>query len=522
MREMPVLEILQQDRRETSTVELGVGLAAALNLDRHRVDLPCAGAGSCLHCRVQASGALSAPTEAEKALWGADMKTEGPRLACQCYVLGPVTVRLAQPRQMAQMLMGGGIGALRGDAFYAGAGAAVDVGTTTLAASLFTRDGAVFSAAAKNPQTQYGADVITRIQLALEGKGHELAVAVQNGVTALLKELAAEAGLSLKEIDALVITGNTAMLYLLTSASPEALSHAPFLADRTFGETLPAAQVLPDVAKSANVYLPPCVSAFVGADITTAMLGTGLCAEQTTALLLDIGTNGEVALWHNGELTCCATAAGPAFEGAGIENGVYAVHGAIDKVWAQDGAIQITTIGGAAPCGICGSGIIDALALLLREGVVDETGAFQLTGHKHTDKLVSVHGKPALKLAEGVVFTAEDVRKVQLAKAAIRAGLETLLTHAGIGEESVERFYIAGGFGHYLNLQNAVAIGLLPERLSWKARSAGNAALKGACDLLNGAASFAQAKGIAQSASTADLSTDPVFREQYIERMMFD
>ncbi len=484
----------------------------------HEIDLPCGGAGSCRRCRVLAKGKLSPPTSAETAAFGEEGLKEGLRLACQSRALGDVVISLYAPERMGQ-IMAETAGSLNiVDPLYNKAGIAVDIGTTTLAAVLYSGGSAKAPFSMKNPQTRFGADVITRIGLARDGGGAALAAAVREGVNLLIESLAQNNG---SGVDAMVITGNTAMLYLLNDINPDALSHAPFEADRLFGEYVSAGSLFDGLPDDVKLYLPRCISAFVGADITTAILASGLM-EKERALLIDIGTNGEIALKYEGGLLCCSTAAGPSFEGAGITSGAYAINGAVDKVWLDDGELKFTTIGGDKPVGICGSGIIDALATLINAGVVDETGAFDGEGSKIESSIVNVLGQEALKLGENVYFTAGDVRKVQLAKGSVRAGIETLLHHAGLDTGDIETLYIAGGFGNYLNLESAAAIGLIPPGLIDRTLPIGNAALGGAVMLLNDTGLIEKADSIAKSAKTVDLSTNPVFHENYMRYMMFE
>ena len=225
-------------------------------------------------------------------------------------------------------------------------------------------------------------------------------------------------------------------------------------------------------------------------------------------MLADIGTNGEIALWHGGRLSCCSTAAGPAFEGANLSQGMQGAPGAIDHAWVQDGALEIHTIGGVQPAGICGSGVADVLAGLLALGRLDETGLLD-------------DGEEAWTLAPGVAFTQGDVRQVQLAKSAVRSGIETLMARAGLTAEDLAELAIAGGFGSYLSLDSAAAIGLIPPTLKPRCRVLGNAALAGASMLLRSRPLLEESAALAKSAVTADLATDPIFMEQYVEQMMF-
>jgi uncharacterized 2Fe-2S/4Fe-4S cluster protein (DUF4445 family) len=232
-----------------------------------------------------------------------------------------------------------------------------------------------------------------------------------------------------------------------------------------------------------------------------------MCGLQETVLLADIGTNGEIALWHEGKLHCCATAAGPAFEGGGIRSGTGSVPGAIDTVWADKGKLLYTTIADAPPQGICGSGLIDAAAALLEIGILEESGALS------ADKV---------DIAPGVALTQGDIRQLQLAKGAVSAGIETLCASVGIHPRDVQRFYIAGGFGSHLNARNAAHIGLIPDALAEKTVALGNAALAGAMMLLLNRGFFPEICRIAGMAHILTLSGNAMFAESFVEGMMFE
>ncbi len=475
----------------------------------HTLELPCAGQGRCGKCRVVASGALSAVTSVEQTHLTAAELAAGVRLACQCSVLGDCTAT-TQAATQSRVRVGGVMPQFTPAPLFAAPlyGVAVDVGTTTLAAQLYSAQGTCLAqASGQNPQVAFGADVISRIEGALAGKGEALASAIRGGIADLIAQLCAQAGIAASEIAQLVITGNTAMLYLLTQRSPEPLSHAPFAADCLFDYTV-AATALDLPCPNAQVYLPPCISAFVGADITPALLASEICNEEATALLADIGTNGEMALWHKGLLYCCSTAAGPAFEGAGLSMGMAGKDGAIDKVAPNAaGGYEIHVLGEAAPSGICGSGIIDALAAFLQTEEMDETGLLE------DDEVL---------LGGAVSVTQADVRMVQLAKSAICAGMQTLVEGTdNLTANAVAQLSIAGGFGSYINLANAAAIGLFPPEYQSKTKVIGNAALSGAVMLLLQPDFIDRAQQLSQGAITVDLSANPRFSEAYMMGMMF-
>ena len=467
-------------------------------------ETPCGGAGRCGKCRVVARGVLSEPSPEELRALSAEELARGVRLACCARALGDCEV-LTGTNAPAFIL--GESEALPAPApRFRRAGAAVDIGTTTLAACLYGPDGALLAQAGKmNPQRRWGADVISRIEASRKGEGEELARAVREGINELLAEMCAAAGLAPDAPDALVITGNTAMLYLLTGSDPDCLAHAPFEADRLFGETLTGAD-LGLCCPGAAVYLPRCISAFVGADTATALLAAGLTERSGVHLLADIGTNGEIALWNGQQLSCCSTAAGPAFEGAGLSMGMPGRAGAVDHVTVENGALAAHVLGGGEAEGICGSGVVDALACLLATEVLDESGLLD-------PEPAPVCGK--------VQLTQKDVRAVQLAKSAVAAGLVTLTQTAGLGFDRVESLSIAGGFGSYLDVKNAGAIGLIPQELVPRTRILGNAALRGAAMLLLDGGLRAPCEETARRAQTIDLASSKVFFSAYTECMFF-
>ena len=507
---MPTLTLLLEDGPRAVPVDQGALAADALGRAGLDADMPCGGQGRCGKCRVWASGRLSPPDSSERGALSEEELREGFRLACRCRILGDAQLRPAYREAVSQICASGAgdaSGQVENPLFHA-LGAAVDIGTTTLAAQLYGRSGPLGAAAAPNPQRTYGADVISRIGRAMEGAGPALAGCIRRAVAALLEEMCRAAGRETRELDGLVITGNTAMLHLLTGTDPSPLAAAPFQARELFGKTVPAGALDLPCPPDTPVYLPRCVSAFVGGDITMALLASGICRRPDSALLMDIGTNGEIALWHKGELLCCSTAAGPAFEGAGLSQGMQGAPGAIDHVSAAGGRLAVHTIGDRPALGICGSGAIDAVAALLAVDALDETGCF--TGKEDE-----------YPLAERVRFTQQDVRQIQLAKSAIRAGTETLLHRSGVRPEELAQAAVAGGFGSYVDLGSAAAIGLVPEELVGRCRVLGNAALAGAAMLLRRGALAGESEALARRAKTLDLAADPFFMEQYVEQMLF-
>ncbi len=471
-------------------------------------ELPCGGHGKCGKCKAIAHGDLSGLSDTEKKELTPNEIAEGIRLLCCTYALGDCEIKSIEKRSVSKVLVSGKNVISSFIPSFSHYGVAVDIGTTTVALRLYSRNGTVVSEyGTLNPQSAYGADVISRIEASMNGHVKELAVCIREAIDDSIAILCRTAGIDGNGIDYLVITGNTAMLHLLTEASTEPLSHAPFEAERLFGEVLKASELgLSFVSPNAEVYIPPCISAFVGADTVCALLSSGICESNETALLADIGTNGEMAIAHNGNLTVCSTAAGPAFEGVGISMGMRGANGAIDRVSIRDGELCAHVIGDTLPVGICGSGLVDAVACLVENETVDETGYME-------DEEATV--------ASPVVLTQKDIRMVQLAKSAICAGLCTLLDDSGIGAEKVSRLILAGGFGSYLDVNNAGRIGLIPDALVDKTSVIGNAALDGASMILLNSKLKNECKRLAQKAVTLELSSDKRFSEHYIDGMGF-
>lgn len=362
----------------------------------------------------------------------------------------------------------------------------VDIGTTTIAGYLykFPEGKCIKARALINAQAEFGADVISRIDYCNRNGIDKL----YKKVNEQIKELADN-----KKIEKYVITGNTTMLHFLTGKNPKGIAAYPFLAESLFGEWYD------------NIYIPKCISAYVGADITMAVLASGMM-EKSVALLVDIGTNGEMVLWNNNELICCSAAAGPALEGAGISQGMLASDGAINRVFVENGNLKYTTINNTEPKGICGTGLIDAIACMLELGVVDESGYME-NNFEIGDS--------------GVYITPADIRQVQLAKSAIRSGIDTLVYECKIKYEDIETFYIAGGFGSYIDKNNAAKIGLIPTEVTDKVKILGNAAGSGAAMLLQSKNCIEKSNKIAENAEIIELSLNDCFMEKYIKNMMF-
>lgn len=376
----------------------------------------------------------------------------------------------------------------------AGTLAACDIGTTTVVCYLIDKEtGQIISTrSSANPQRSFGADVLSRIEAAgrIEASSEPGLKIMQTQIVSLLNgfisEMLTECGRT--KVSRFSVAGNTVMCHLLMGISPEKLGKAPFMPDEYFGREFNPLDI--GIENCQTMIIFPAVSGFVGGDITAGMMETVNRNELT--LYLDIGTNGEMALGKGDRYVCCATAAGPAFEGAQIELGMPASKGAVDKVWLEGRRIKYSVIGNDRPVGLCGSGLIDALAVLLKAGIIDENGTI-LSGQElpilfrsyvfeveAEDAAQSTETSLAVHIAPGVYITQEDIRKLQLAKGAIAAGIDILFKEYGCKPCDLDILTFAGGFGNYIDKASAAAIGLFPQELLDKAKEVGNAAGNGA------------------------------------------
>lgn len=484
------------------TASVGQALSELLQEQNIPVSFPCGGSHSCGKCLIQVFGNVSPISREEAGLLPADGADW--RLACFTVILGDCTVIV--PAAAGQQIASDCAAPLTAaEPLYSGEfGAAVDIGTTTVVAYLFRRgeNKPLETCGQMNSQRVCGGDVLSRISYCAQHTVAPLQQMIRTQISDMLKVLCEDAGVCPEQLGGLCITGNTTMLHILTGLSPQSIGMAPFRPLSLFG----ARRILcfPDFP-SLDCYVPPCISAYIGGDIVCSVLASGITMSKKTSLLIDVGTNGELALWHEGTLTCCSTAAGPAFEGANISCGMQALSGAIHRVWQENGKLRYAVLNGGTARGICGSGLIDAVAAAREAGMLDK------------------RGRPSgavLPIGEsGVCLTQKDIQELLLAKAAIRAGIETILESCTICAEDVEQVILCGGFGSYMNIDSAARIGLLPPVFQTKTRSIGNAAGAGAGMLLQNETLLRNVRLIADCAKNIDLSGNSVFFQRYIRAM---
>lgn len=413
--------------------------------------------------------------------------------------------------------------------------AACDIGTTTVVCYLIDKEtGQIISTrSGANPQRSFGADVLSRIEAAgrIEASSEPGLKIVQTQIVSLLNgfisEMLTECGRT--KVSRFSVAGNTVMCHLLMGISPAKMGKAPFLPDEYFGRAFNPLDIGLENCQTMIIF--PAVSGFVGGDITAGMMETVNRNELT--LYLDIGTNGEMALGKGDRYVCCATAAGPAFEGAQIEMGMPASKGAVDKVWLEGRRIKYSVIGNDRLVGLCGSGLIDALAVLLKAGIIDENGTI-LSGQElpilfrsyvfeveAEETAQSTETSLAVHIAPGVYITQEDIRKLQLAKGAIAAGIEVLFKEYGCMPCNIDVLTFAGGFGNYIDKASAAAIGLFPQELLDKAKEVGNAAGNGAVSAALSQEAWKRALDISGNMRYIELASYPHFNEMYVEHMNF-
>lgn len=424
------------------------------------VEFPCGGKGSCKGCRVRVLEGEWPVSPTDARLLSRQDLDHGWRISCQGDVLGDLTLELAQ----WQMPI------LSDESTFhfqpqEGLGIAIDLGTTTIAAQLLDlNSGQILSVAtALNAQAIHGADLMTRLEFALNGGGETLSEIIRKQLGDITQDLASRAG-GVSNLRKVIIAGNSAMHHLFSRLPVESLACDPF-EPFSVDMQLFSSEVLGWKSKDVQVRFLPCLGGFVGSDILAGIAATRLQQSHAPIALLDLGTNGEIVVGNCEKILCASTAAGPAFEGAKIFMGMRAASGAISEVIPAADGFACRVLGGGKPRGICGSGLVDAAAAGLDAGIIEPNGRFSNAAQKW-------------ELKAPVSLTQRDIRELQLAKAAISTGLIILAKEWGTNLEQLDKVYLAGAFGNYINISSAVRIGLLPVPQD-KVVPAGNTALLG-------------------------------------------
>lgn len=534
MNESGTLTVITEEKKLTFPIGVNENVLNVL-LDSGVVDItsPCGGNGLCGKCLVKVIGVDPCPIHPDEIrLLTTTQLKQHLRLSCRMRLptSKEVTISLLDNKKQAAVVstfqeriesnVRSGISPFS----Y---GFAIDIGTTTVVVYLTRIDtGEIIDhRSSLNPQTSYGGDVITRIEWASSHTNGLTLLQRVIGVklNSLMKELLEAHHIKSDAVVEIVAVGNPTMIHLLIGKDPTGIAVAPFTPAYTEKLEMMAKDIGFTHLSQAKLILPGIVSAYIGSDITVGVNSTKMVEATKRVLYIDIGTNGEIALFDGTSLYCCSSAAGPAFEGASISQGMGAVAGAIDRVWlGGEGSVEYSTIMGAEAIGICGSAIIDIVALLLDLGLVDETGAMDDEHPLASKYLTTNHNGLVFPITDSVSFTHRDVREVQLAKAAIAAGSEVLLQEAHLSSSQLDAIIIAGGFGSFINIQKAKEIGLIPSMSLDKVKTVGNAAGRGALDVLLVEGEEQKVEEIRKRAHYVELSSSPLFNEVYVEKMMFE
>lgn len=418
-------------------------------------------------------------------------------------------------------------------------GAAFDIGTTTIVGYLFDINSGNQCAVAStiNPQTQYGGDVISRIEYASTPETAEtLRRCIIGGLNSLLEKLIKSAKIDLRHVYDVEIAGNTTMLHLALGFPTESIARAPYIPVNTSRLFFEAKEVGLNINPCARVNFMPHIASYVGGDITAGILASSLDDLTSTTLFIDIGTNGEMVLQHDGNMLAAATAAGPCFEGGSISQGMRAEDGAISSIQFVDGNVVIETINGCAAKGLCGTGLVDLVSEMLRTQLIDDSGRLQsaedsdcedeallqrIRQGQNGNEFVIVEAEKS-GIDGDVVITQRDIRQVQNAKAAVYAGIMMLCKKANIEVEQIDSILLAGAFGNYIRTLSAMGIGLIPRMCVDKVNSVGNAAGMGASMALLSTMHRRHTCDIRSKVRYIELSGDPEFSDIYADAMFFE
>jgi len=510
----------------------------------------CGGRGRCRSCAVRLEGSVPEATASDKYAFSEHELKKGWRRACQITLVGacavhvpactnkkmtplgqddgpsvvPIHAPVLVPANEAGYWDRGGriVGPVAG---LRALGLAVDLGTSYIAAALLDMSSGqvVASGAIENPQSVYSADVVGRLTLAVQNPS--LRLRMQRLAVQAIAELAHQlTGGSAKSIAEVAVVGNSVMQHLLLGLPLDTLSRAPY-SPHTFDEVdVPVSESGLHLAPGAWLHCGPNIAGFIGSDHVAALLDLAADPPMSPWVLMDIGTNTEISIFADGKILSASCASGPAFEGGVLSCGMRAAAGAVTGVRLENGDLHLRTVGGAEPVGICGSGVISLLSELLRNGVVNNRGRL-LMNHRlvreQGDKLRFVLAANDEDGGLPLVFTQDDIRAVQLAKAAVRSGLELLLNAAGVSEDAVEKLVIAGAFGKYLDVEAATAIGLLPAISADRIVQVGNAAGAGVRRVLVCTEARERAHRLARQAQYIELATQPAFHTTFARRTAF-
>ena len=502
-------------QKKKTEVPEGTTILAAEQMAGLEPDAPCGGNGKCGKCRVEIL----------------EGKKTGVVLACQTPVDSDMKIDTMLQEKVQRILAEGKTRSVpvdpgitltdpdSGRPYYL---MAFDIGTTTVVGYLLDgKDGHEAGVASMmNPQHQFGADVISRANYVLENGGEQMRKVIVDALNQLIGKACTDAGILREDIIQISIVGNTCMHHLFLGISPASLVHAPYTPAVSERLVLNAGDYGLDVQRKAELIMLPDIAGYVGADTCGCLLALRQDQKDEISLMIDIGTNGEMVLGNRNRLVTCSTAAGPAFEGAKIECGMRGAAGAVDHVKYENGKWDYTTVGNQPAVGLCGSGLIDLVAGLLDAGMLDENGALS-SGQEKQGVFMLVPLEQAGN-ERGVYLTQKDIGEVQLAKAAIAAGIQMLMKRLGITEEEICSVYIAGAFGNYMDPVSAGKIGLLPAALVKKVKPVGNAAGEGAKIALVNEREMLEMDELVGKIDFVELAASGDFQDYFIDELGFE
>lgn len=528
-------------------VEAGVSVLGTARQNDIDIMATCGGRGRCRSCRIKrVRGVVTEPAVADFSQLSKDEIGEGYRLACQCYPQSDSRYSITPPTHETsfQILTETGEWQDLLDSIdpagenVTSYGIAFDIGTTTVVGYLTNLEtGATLACVSGlNPQTVFGGDLISRIGFAAEKKTHvkKLHQRIVTFMNDLSERACDQAGISRADICKVTLVGNTCMHHLFLGIDPTPLGSAPYDPVLREARQCPARECGLRLHEHAQVYTLPIIAGFVGADTVAMIMASQLDSRPGNTIAVDIGTNAEVVLKTDRGLNACSSPAGPALEGGQIHDGMRAAFGAIDRVSA-DRDIVISTIGDAPALGICGSGLIDVVAVLLDLGIISKTGRLLVQPDRPLPDAIAArlrhddNGSPEFALVWAadsgnhldIVLSQGDIRQLQLAKAAIMSGVQTLLQQGNLERSDIDAFLLAGGFGNYINIRNARRIGLLPDLANERIHFIANAAGLGAQMALLSDRCRRKAEKIAVETQHLSLAGLPGFQKIYLDAMGF-
>ncbi len=522
MRSIPGAEVTVQKNGEDRKIVLEEkeSLMSALIREGYYMSAPCGGKGRCGKCGIQVlEGEAPIHPEDEKQFTRQKL-ADGWRLSCRLYPEDHLKIAFFQDDESRFEILGDGNTDAEEEEIPEESGyeIAVDLGTTTLAMELLGRDSGknLHTVTGINSQRAYGADVISRIQASVDGKKEILQNCIRKDLLTGFQKFTDEMGVSLTKVSRIALAGNTTMGHLLMGYDCASLGVYPFTPVNIDFIRGTFEEILGSSSCEAQVELLPGISTYVGGDITAGLYACGFDKSEEICLLVDLGTNGEMAIGNKDRIFVTSTAAGPAFEGGNITWGMGSIAGAICSVEIQGERAEVKTIQDKPPVGICGTGVVEVAMELVKAGIVEENG---LMAEPYFED-----GFPLAKTPEGktIVFTRRDIREIQLAKSAVRAGVETLLLRYGAEKEQISKVYLAGGFGYKLDQDKAIAIGMLPEEFRDRIETVGNSSLSGGAAYLQDPKGEEAIRNILEVSTELNLSSDRAFHEFYMDYMMFE